>query len=429
MSPIPWQGLFADELTRLDAGQLRRRRRIVRPVDATHVEIDGRPLVNFASNDYLGLTHHPRVVAAATAATTRYGTGTGAAPLIAGYTDAHASAEATLAAWKGTASAVLFPSGYQANVALVQAMAAVAARAGRQVRFLLDKLCHASLVDAVRSAADPPAATFRVFPHNGIGKLARLLEPRDEGGPAGGERVLSRGSTTRASADPLDVVLTESIFSMDGDAADLAAVAGLKQRATRTPLLVVDEAHGSGVYGPAGAGLAAELGLRGAVDATVVTLSKALGGIGAAVCGSAALCDVLVNLGRPYVYSTSLPAAAAAAAAAAVGVLRDEPGRQARVRAVARFVRAELAAAGFDLPPGDSPIVPVLLGSEAAALAAADRLRDRGLLALAIRPPTVPRGTSRLRVTLSSEHTDAEVATLLEGLRAVRDAGVDNLVG
>ena len=406
-----WQRLFADELSRLDAASRRRRRRVVRPTDATHVEADGRVLVNFASNDYLGLTHHPRVVAAAKDAADRYGAGSGAAPLITGYPDAPASAEAVIAAGKGTQSAVLFSSGYQANLAVVQAMAAVAARGGRPVRFLLDKLCHASLVDAVRSAEDPQAATFRVFPHNGVGKLGRLLAEQTEG-------AVSRGSTPRASADPLDVILTESIFSMDGDAADLPAIAALKGRTDPAPLLVVDEAHGSGVYGPAGAGLAAELGLRSAVDATIVTLSKAVGVIGAAVCGSAALCDVLVNLGRPYVYSTSMPAATAAAAEAAVGVMRDEPHRQARVRALARHVRGEVARIGLDLPPGDSPIVPVPLGSEAAALAAAERLRDRGLLVLAIRPPTVPRGTSRLRVTLSSEHRDCEVEMLLESLRA-----------
>ena len=208
---------------------------------------------------------------------------------------------------------------------------------------------------------------------------------------------------------------------MDGDAADLPALASLKQSAgTSPPLLVVDEAHGSGVYGPGGAGLAAELGLSAAVDVTVVTLSKAVGVGGAAVCGSRAFCDVLVNLGRAYVFSTSVPPMVAAAAEASVGVMRDEPERQRRVRALARRVRAELSTAGFALPPGDSPIIPLVLGDERAALSAADRLADRGLLALAIRPPTVARGTSRLRVTLSSEHSDGQVDHLLAALADLR---------
>jgi 8-amino-7-oxononanoate synthase len=402
MLPDPWHRLFAAELSRLEDARLLRRRRVVRPIDAMHVEVDGRALVNFASNDYLGLTHHPRVVDAFRRATDQYGVGSGAAPLVTGYTPAHASAERALAAWKGTESAVLFSSGYQANVAVVHALAAAGRAAGRPVRFLLDKLCHASLVDAVRGAAD--STTFRVYPHNGTDKLARLLDTR--------------------APESLNVIVTESIFSMDGDAADLSAIARLKQQhGENGPLLLLDEAHGSGVYGNGGAGLAAELGVRDAVDATVVTLSKAVGVVGAAVCGSAALCEMLVNLGRPYIYSTSVPAAVAAAAEASIHVMADEPHRQQRVRAVARHLRAELAAAGFDLPPGDSPIVPILLGAERTALAAADRLREAGLLALAIRPPTVPRGTSRLRITLSSEHTDDEVAALLSALRTLRPAG------
>ncbi|MDB5295672.1 MAG: 8-amino-7-oxononanoate synthase [Phycisphaerales bacterium] len=414
-----WPSLFAAELARLDAARLRRVRRALNPIDAVRVRLGGRTLVNFSSNDYLGLTHHPRVVAAAQAAAARYGVGSGAAPLVTGHTDAHAAAEAAIAAWKGTAAAVLFPSGFQANLAIVQALAAVAARAGRPVRFLLDKLCHASLVDAARAVAagastnaddGPPAASYRVFPHNGVGKLARLLGTDDPAGGGGG------------AARPLDVILTESIFSMDGDAADLTAIAALKASAGSPPLLVLDEAHGSGAYGPAGAGLAAELGLSAAVDATVATLSKAVGVAGAAVCGSVDLCDVLVNLGRAYVFSTSVPATTAAAAAESIAVMRDEPHRQARVRALARRVRAELSAAGVTLPPGDSPIIPVVLGTEAAALTAADRLRERGLLVSAIRPPTVPRGTSRLRVTLSSEHSDAEVEALMAGLLAVGQA-------
>jgi 8-amino-7-oxononanoate synthase len=389
MTPPDWERVLRDELERLRESRLFRDRRTLTPLDATHVEADGRRYVNFASNNYLGLTHHPRVLDAVTRACAAAGAGSGAAGLITGHTAAHASAERALAAWKGTGAAVLLPSGYQANHAVVQTFAALGNRAPGGVRFLLDKLVHASLVDAVRGSGMP----FRVFPHNGLSKLRRLLE---EG----------RG---------LQVVVTESIFSMDGDAADLRGLAELK--CAHPFALVLDEAHAAGAYGPAGAGLAAELGLQASVDVSVATLSKALGSAGGAVCASGTFCDALVNFGRAYMFSTSVPPAVAAAAEAALGVLRDEPARQARVRDLARRVRAELSGSRLEIPPGDSPIVPVILGDAPAALAASARLRDAGLLVPAVRPPTVPRNGSRLRVTLSSEHTDAEVAQLVDALK------------
>ena len=376
--PPDWSAAVTAALSaRRDAHALRNRRP-VRVTDATHVEIDGRRLVNFASNNYLGLTHHPRVVAAFRDATVA---GSGAAALVSGHTAEHAAAESALARWKGTAAAVLVGSGFAANAAAVATVAAV----GGPVRFLVDRLAHASLIDAVRGSGQP----FRVFPHNGLDKLARLL----------------------ADADPgqRQVVVTESIFSMDGDAAPLAALAELRDR--HGFLLLLDEAHAAGVYGPAGAGLAAEAGV--AADLTVVTLSKAAGVVGGAVCSSAEWVEAVVNFGRSYVFSTSLPPAVAAAITAAVGVMADEPHRQSRVRELARRVRSQLAAAGVAVPAGDSPIVPIPMGDESAALSAAEWLRDAGLLVVAVRPPTVPRGTSRLRVTLSSEHTDDEVAAMV----------------
>jgi 8-amino-7-oxononanoate synthase len=397
MARPDWEADLERDLARRRDEHLFRRRQVVRPLDATHIEVDGRRYVNFASNNYLGLTHHPRVIEAASHSASALGAGSGAAPLITGYGPAHESAERRIATWKGTQAAVLLPSGYQANVAAVQALAAIAEHRGIQsegggdgVRFLLDKLVHASLVDAVRSTGSP----YRIFPHNHLSKLQRLL----------------------AEADPgqLQVVVTESIFSMDGDAADLAGLADLKAR--RPFVLLLDEAHASGVYGEGGAGLAAERGLRDVADVTVVTLSKALGSAGGAVCASTAVCDAVINYGRAYIYSTHLPPAAAAAAEAAIDVIADEPHRQRRVRALAIRVRSELRAAGLTLPPGDSPIIPITLGTERAALEAARAMQDQGLWVLAIRPPTVPRGTSRLRVTLCSEHHDDEIAQLVAAL-------------
>ncbi len=382
--------LIRDELQRLRASDLLRARRAIRHVDATHVERDdGRRLVNFASNDYLGLSHHPDVITAVRSAAGTEGVGSGASALISGYTRHHAEAERRLALWKQTEAAVLLGSGYVANLAAVQAIASLAGM-GRGVRFLLDKLVHASIVDAVRGTGLP----YRVFPHNGLDKLRRLLIETPAGEP--------------------QVVITESIFSMDGDAADLRGLARLK--AERPFFLLLDEAHGSGVYGERGAGLAAELGVGPAVDATIVTLSKALGCYGGAVCGSRDFCDLVVNRGRAYVYSTSLPACIAAGAIAALDVLEREPQRQARLRALSSRVRGAIGAAGEK----SSPIVPILLGTERAALDAAASLQDEGIWVLAVRPPTVPRGGSRLRVTLSSEHTDEDVDHLIDAVMRIK---------
>jgi 8-amino-7-oxononanoate synthase len=366
-------------------GQLRRR--VANEVSApARLIVEGREYLNFASNDYLGLSCHSRLIAAATAAMRLCGMGAGASPLISGHTEFHAAAEAALAKWKKTESAVLLPSGYQTSHAIIQTFVALP-----DVRFLLDKLAHASLVDAIQASG----RAYRVFPHNNLSKLHRLL--------------------TEATPGQLQVVVTESIYSMDGDAAPLHELADLKRRLTFAWIL--DEAHGSGVYGAGGAGLAEEMGVWHSVDVYLVTLSKALGMAGGAICASQRFCEAVVNFGRACVYSTAVSPAIAGAVPEAIAVMADEPWRQQRVRVLARRVRSELAAMGVKMPPGDSPIIPLILGDENLALAAAEALRERGLWVQAIRPPTVPRGRSRLRVTLSSEHTDEDVGRLMEGVR------------
>jgi 8-amino-7-oxononanoate synthase len=382
-----WSELIQNAIASTQARGLLRRRRVVTPVSATEVDVDGRRLVNFSSNDYLGLSHAPAVVSALRRGSVA---GSGAAALISGYGPSHAAAELAIAAWKGTEGCVLLPSGYQANLAAVQALAGVAERSGRRVRFLLDKLVHASLVDAVRVTR----GEMRVFPHNGMPKLRRLLET--------------------AAGDELQVVVTESVFSMDGDAADLPAIAALKQEFDFA--LLLDEAHASGVYGPNGAGLAAALGLSDAVDLSVATLSKALGVSGGAVCGQRAWIEAVVNFGRAYVYTTNPPAALAEAATAAIALIAREPQRVERLHRSVRRVRQTLTENGVDLPTGDSPIVPILFEGESVAVAAAQRLEELGLLVVAVRPPTVPRGTSRLRVTLSAAHSDDEIDRMLRAL-------------
>jgi 8-amino-7-oxononanoate synthase len=384
--------LIAPLLQQRKASHLLRTLSPAQPLDATHLKINGNQYVNFCSNNYLGLSWHPRVRHAAKSAIDAAGFGSGAAALLRGHTTIHESAARAIAKWKGTQSAVLLPSGYQANLAAIQTLAAIShANSYPPLRFLVDKLVHASILDAVAATG----LSMRVFPHNNLQKLSRLLSTESAGG--------------------CDVVITESIFSMDGDAADLRGILKLKQKLPF--FLLLDEAHASGVYGPNGAGYAHALNLQQYVDATVVTLSKALGGIGGAICANKSFCSAVVNFGRAFIYSTSLPASAAAAAEAAIHVMRDEPHRQKRLAHLSQRARQQLSAAGAQLLPGDSPILCCILGSESAALHAADHLFKEGFIVGAVRPPTVAPNSSRLRISLCSEHTDKEVTDLLAAIK------------
>jgi 8-amino-7-oxononanoate synthase len=371
-----------------------RRRPVVRRIDPTHVEIDGHRLVQFASNDYLGLSFDQEVIAAAQEAMNAHGLGSGAAGLLGGHSPIHASAELALARWKGTQGSVLLPSGYQANLAAVRTLTAIGQSAGKNgIQFLVDKLVHASLIDAVQGMGAP----MRIFPHNHLEKLKRRLAD--------------------APAGQLQVVVTESIFSMDGDAADLRGLAELKQQYPF--VLLLDEAHASGVYGPGGSGYAAELGLREIVDISVVTFSKGLGCIGGAICGSDAFCQGVVNWGRPYIYSTSIPPAIAAGLEKGIELIGQNPHWQEQLRQRSRQLRQGLA--GRHQVPGleDCPIVPVILEDEQQAMEVARLMREKGYWVSAVRPPTVPRGSSRLRMTVCARHTEKQVGELIQGLKQV----------
>ncbi len=349
--------------------------RAPRPFDATGVRgrlPDGREVTAFASNDYLGLTGHPAVVAAAHDALDRWGAGSGAARLIVGSRPVHHDLEAALAAWKKTERAVLFPTGFAANLGVLTTMA------GPGTRILSDELNHASIIDGARLAR----AEVEVFAHRDLDDLGRRL----------------------ARGDAPTVVVTDSVFSMDGDVADVDALGSLCAR--HQALLVLDEAHA--VLGPD----------PGQVEGPVLrvgTLSKTLGSLGGFVAGPGPLCALVENRARSYIFTTASSPADTAAALAAVGVITSPEG-DALCRHLAGLV-ARLA------PGHPSPIVPVIVGAEVAAVEAAEALLERGLLVPAIRPPTVAPGTSRLRVALSAAHTadqvDALAAALAElGLRA-----------
>jgi glycine C-acetyltransferase/8-amino-7-oxononanoate synthase len=368
---------LSDQLAAIEAAHLRRRLRTVESAQGAEVVVDGHVLVNFSSNDYLGLANDPRLRAASAAALERYGAGAGSARLVCGSQASHAELETVLARFKGTEAALSFSTGYAAALGTIPALV------GQADVIILDKLCHACLVDGARLSG----ATIRVFPHNHLEKLERLL-------------AWARENYAKANV----LVITESVFSMDGDTAPLREIVELKDRFGAW--LMVDEAHGVGVLGPNGRGLAAQLGVADRIDIQMGTLGKALGAAGGAICGSAQLIDFFVNRARSFIFSTAPTPASAAAATEAIRLLESgeaEPLRERLWANLARF-RAE--------PPPESAIVPHIVGDEAEAVALAERLRGQGLLVPAIRYPTVARGQARLRITLSAAHTPEQVDRL-----------------
>nr|WP_286202699.1 8-amino-7-oxononanoate synthase [Comamonas sp. JC664] len=349
------------------------------------VRVGGEALVNFASNDYLGLASSPTVRAAALAAVERYGVGTGASRLVVGDTAAHHRLEARLAAFERAEAVRLFNSGYAANTGIIPALV------GPGDAVFSDALNHASLVDGCRLSR----ARVCVYPHADVEAL---------------ERALAQTPARRK------LVVTDTVFSMDGDTAPLRDIVAACR--AHGAALMVDEAHATGVLGTRGAGLCDELGLEAAVDLRMGTLSKALGVMGAYVATSRAVADLLVSRARPFVFSTALPAHLCAAAEAAVDAVEGDPPLRERLwRNIRRFAEG-LRGLGLRAEPR-SAVFPVILGEPERALHAASRLREAGVLVKAIRPPTVPEGTSRLRFCLSAAHTVGHVDLALEALRAV----------
>ncbi len=411
-SPPSFEQAIASSLAELDRRDRRRTLRVVE-TDGPYADVDGRRLLNLASNDYLGLSGHPAVKAAAVGATERYGVGAGASRLVSGHTPLHAAVEARFAAFKHGDehhAALLLPTGYMANLATLTALA----RPGDTV--LLDKLCHASLIDAARASG----ATVRVFPHLGYDRLERLLE-RWARRPRTGEP----GDTTSAAdhRSPTDAprafVVTDSVFSMDGDVADLPRLCDLCDRFGAT--LIVDEAHGTGVLGEHGRGLCERQGVSDRVGVIISTASKALGGLGGIVTASPIVIEAVVNRARPFIFSTGATPMQAAAIDAAIDVIRDEPWRRERVVTLAERVRQLLAARGWPMPPTRvvTPIVPLICGEEAAALSLARRLEGSRCFAVAIRPPAVAAGTSRVRLSLRADLTDNDIDQLSETLKRI----------
>jgi 8-amino-7-oxononanoate synthase len=381
-SPLAFEAVLAD----LEGRGLRRRRRSVRRLahDTAEIELDGRPCIDFCSNDYLGISAHPRVTEAFIAAAREHGVGARASHLVSGHQREHEALEEELAAFTGRERALLFSTGYMANLGLATALVR------KRGTVLGDALNHASLIDAGRIAR----AALDWYPHGDAAALEAKLVERAPG-PA--------------------LVLTDGVFSMDGNLAPLPALAAVCRR--RGALLAVDDAHGLGVLGAGGGGSLEHFGLGSHdVPALVGTLGKALGSFGAFVAGDADLVETLVQRARTYIYTTALPVAVAAATRAALAVAIAESWRRTRVIALTRRFRLLAAQAGLPLADSETPIQPVLVGDPEAAVAASARLLERGYFVAAIRPPTVPEGGSRLRVALSAAHRDGDVEGLVAAL-------------
>jgi len=380
------QGLYR-ELRRINSPQL------------PHTQVDGRTLLNFSSNDYLGLANDPVLKEAAIKGIERYGAGSGASRLVCGSLAPHHELEQAIAAFKGAEAALAFSSGYASAVGTICALL------DAHDVIVIDKRVHACIVDGARLCG----AELRVFAHNDLDHLAKVLRWADR-----------RNSGLSGKRRPRTLIVTESVFSMDGDFGLLRDLVELKEK--HGAWLMVDEAHATGLYGEKRRGLAEEFGVAGQIEVQMGTLGKALGSAGGYICGSRTLIDYLVNRARSVIFSTAPVPAAVAAATAAVQLIQSDEGELRRNQLWARVdqVKNGLIAAGFVLPPVRSAIIALVVGDEAKAVEAAAALREQGVLIPAIRYPTVAHGQARLRLTVSAAHAAADASQLVAVLSSLK---------
>jgi len=379
-NPLAW---IEDSLADLGKQGLQRKLSVRGGRQADKIDLDDQRLVNFGSNDYLGLAADPRLATAVAAALD--GWGSGASPLVCGHAAAHRDLEGRLAEFEGTEAALLFTSGFAAN------SAAITSLVGPGDVVFTDRKNHASLFDGCRLSR----SDVRVYPHRDHRRLDRLMQ--------------------RAAQYRRRLIVTDSLFSMDGDVAPLAELAEVARR--RDAMLMVDEAHATGVFGASGRGLCEQLGTEDGVHIRMGTLSKALGSIGGFVAGSRPLIDWLLNRGRSYIYSTASPAAVAAAGIAALDIIRKEPHRRRTLLAKAESFRASLVSQGWNIGDSTTQIVPIIVGDSQRALDISAALGEAGFFVPAIRPPTVPQDEACLRVSLSFAHDDEQIEKLLKTLK------------
>jgi len=374
---------LAEGLAALDRETLRRSRRVLDSAQGAHVRVGGRDLANFSSNDYLGLAADPRLVDAVRRSLDDYGVGAGASPLVSGHLRAHEEAEERFAAFCGLPRAILFGSGYAANIGILTVLA------GPEAEIFGDRLNHACLHDGARLSR----AAYTRYPHGDMDALESALA---------------------ASRAPVKVVATDAVFSMDGDVAPLPRILALCER--HDAWLVADDAHGIGVLGERGRGSLEHFRIASPRIVYMATLGKALGGYGAFVAGSPDAIEWILQRARTYIFSTALPPMMAVAASAALEILERDRPLLARLRARIAEFRAACAESAVPVTPSETAIQPVLVGEAKRAVEVSARLLARGFLVPAIRPPTVPQGTSRLRVSLGAAHERAEVERLARAL-------------
>ena len=381
---------FKQEIINLETRHLRRQLRIVESPSDTTITIEGRQFISMASNNYLGLANHPAVNQAAIEAIEQWGVGAGAARLIAGTMTPHHQLERDLAQFKQVEAALTFGTGYTTNLGLIPSLI------DRDGLILADRYCHASLIEACRLAK----AKLRVFHHNDVEHLEKLLKKRERTWPT--------------------LVVTEGVFSMNGDLAPLPDLLALCRQYEAT--LVIDDAHGTGVMGKNGRGTIEHFGVDPQDVIQMGTLSKAIGTSGGYVAGPASLKDYLINTAKAFIYTTAQPPAIAAAASAAIRIIQHEPARRERLRNNRNALHASLTGMGFQLADSQSPILPIIVKSPETALKMSQALYEAGVYVPAIRPPTVPKHSSRLRLTVSSEHTKEQLENVVTAFRKAQEA-------
>jgi len=376
------------ELERLKGQGLYRKLRHVEGEQGPVLTVDGKEVLNFCSNNYLGLANHPALREAARQAIDRYGCGSGASRLISGNMTLHLELEAKIAALKGTKAALVFNSGYQANIGTLTALV------GGGDTIFSDALNHASIIDGCRLSQ----ARVVVYPHCDMERLEDELK--------------------KAPPKGRKLIVTETIFSMDGDEAPVREIVELAER--YGAMVMVDEAHATGVSGPNGAGIVAKLGLGERILAQMGTLGKALGGFGAYVAGTDALREFLINRSRSFIFTTSLPPAVLAMAIAAIDLLYREPERRQKLWENCQILKDGLVKLGFSHGRSRSPILPLIIGDAQRCMVFSENLLRKGIFAQGIRPPTVPPGTSRLRITIMATHTREHIERALQALEEVK---------
>ena len=384
--------ILQEELNNFAAGGLLRRCRRVEAVENGRICIDGRWLVHLASNSYLGLIHHPRMIATSKEALDRFGTGAGSARLIGGTFSLHEQLEEKLAEFKQAEAALLFPTGYMANLGIIPSLV------GPGDLVIGDHLNHASLIDACRLSR----AAFRVYPHRDVEQLESALKNRS-------------GRYRRI------LIVTEGVFSMEGDIAPLPAIVEIARRYGAD--LLVDDAHATGVLGPSGRGTLEHFGISPDGILQMGTLSKALGSLGGYMAGPRVVVEFLQNKARPFIYTTALPPASTAAALEAVQIIQEEPVWRARLWSnVQRWVSGLAHQSGMRLVSDESPIVPIHIGDTQETMQKAQALFDRGVYAPGIRPPTVPAGSARIRTSITAAHSESDLEAALVAVGQVWSA-------